>query len=209
MPKVRFFAKECPLKESCSAHSWKKARACGDTEQECREAVIRHLMRSGHHELSFSDAVNMGNLRIIETYEEEDEPDAPAPKRMPIDNSNIALAATPAPKRAPPLRPDAANLMLSRSSSAGIVPAISSGYIYMRVREFQAAIDCVSRACSSASQAQRLALAAGRAFADEVSALNEVKANLEAIKATAEMAQQQQEQQEQQEQQQQQQQQRG
>ena len=73
MPKVRFFAKECPLKESCSSHSWKKARAWGESDQECREQVIRHLIKSGHHELSYSDAVNIGNLAIVESYEEEDE----------------------------------------------------------------------------------------------------------------------------------------
>ena len=183
------------MKESCSSHSWKKARCCADTEQECRKTVIRHLIKSGHHELSYSDAVNMGNLAIVESYEEEDEAEAPAPKRQAVESTEIRAAA---PKRAPPLRPDAANIMLSRSSSTGIAPAVSSGYVYMRVHEFQAAIDCVSRACSSASQAQRLALAAGRAFADEVNALQEVKNNLEAIKATAEMQQQQEQQQEQQ-----------
>ena len=62
------------------------------------------------------------------------------------------------------------------------MPASSTGYVYLRVHEFQAAIDCVTRALHSAKQAQQLSAAASRAFKDEVDALSEVKANLETIK---------------------------
>ena len=70
----------------------------------------------------------------------------------------------------------------STSVPSTVVPASSSGYVHMRVHEFQAAIDCVNRAMNSALQAQRLAAAAARAFGDEVKALNEVRENLETIK---------------------------
>ena len=46
----RWFCKECPLKHSCSAASWKKA-ACWSYhgEEVVREKVKKHLLTSGHH----------------------------------------------------------------------------------------------------------------------------------------------------------------
>ena len=173
MARLCFYAKECPLAESCSAQSWKKATVWSDSEEGVRDLVVKHLMQSGHRKLSKSDAIAMAELVAIEHYEHE--PEEPPTKRLAI-GSKAASQAAPASFEGMPA-----------STSSGIVPARTSGYIYMRVNEFQASIDCVNRALHSAQQGQRLSLAASRAFADEVSALTEVKNNLEAIKAPAEL----------------------
>ena len=170
--------------EQCSAQSWKKASAWGDSDAACRDQVARHLMHSGHHRLSKADATSMANLALVEAYE-DDSDNLPPAKRQAIgakQQPSSGSASASAPAIAPPEA-----ILSPTSTSVGIVPAVSSGFIFMRVHEFQAAIDSVNRAAHAAAQAQRLALAAGRAFADEVTALQEVKANLEAIKATAEM----------------------
>ena len=96
------------------------------------------------------------------------------------EQQQVQLQQMPEQQAARQLRQQQAITMSPASSS--VVPASSSGYVYMRVHEFQAAIDCVNRAVHAAQQAQRLAATAARAFGDEVVALNEVKANLETIK---------------------------
>lgn len=168
MTKLVFYATECLLAEDCSAQSWKKVAVWSDSEEGCREQVVKHLMQSGYHKLSRSDAVPMAALAQIEFYEQEEEGEPPAKR--------AAIGYRP---------PPALSEGMPASASAGIVPAQASGTIYMRVNEFQASIDCVNRTLYSAQQAQRLSLAASKAFADEMSALTEVKNNLEAIKASA------------------------
>ena len=168
--RVIFFAQGCPCAEECSAPSWKKAHAWGETEDDVRELVVKHLMQSGHHKLSKADARTMAQLTSIDSYEDEEGP--------PAKRESEGLSAKKMPS------PPAKKLKMLQTSSAS--SASSAGHIFVRAHEFQAAIDCVNRAMNSAQQAQRVALAASRAFADEVLALKEVKTNLEAIKASAE-----------------------
>ena len=168
MTKLVFYATECPLAEDCSAQSWKKVAVWSDSEEGCREQVVKHLMQSGYHKLSRSDAVPMAALAQIEFLEPEEDGELPAKR--------AAIGYRP---------PPALSEGMPASASAGIVPAQASGTIYMRVNEFQASIDCVNRTLYSAQQAQRISLAASKAFADEMSALTDVKNNLEAIKASA------------------------
>ncbi len=180
---VYFYAKECPLSEQCSAQSWKKASCWGETEEGAREQLVRHLMTSGHHKLSKTDAQSMAELATMEEYYEEEEAGPPA-KKQAVGAAIGAKAAQQASSQA--LLPRLAAGMPS-SHSSGLMPASSSGLIFLRVHEFQSSIGCVNRALHSAQQAHRLSLAASRAFADEVAALTEVKQSLEAIKAAGEI----------------------
>ena len=174
MPAVIFFyAKECPLSEACSLISWKKAQCWGYTEEECKAQVAKHLMGSGHRSLGKADAETWAESAemVEDTYDEKESEDMLTRTRK-----RRAIASVPASV------PEASAMA---SSSSGMVPATSSGFIYFRQHEFQAAVDCVNRAANAAGQAQRLAAQAARAFGDELAALNEVKANLETIQQGA------------------------
>ena len=175
-----FWAKQCPMQEGCSNQSWKKAQRWGDAAEACRAQVVKHLMTSGHHNLNHADAVELANMvDIMEgTYEEEESGELTRARKRRAIGARGEFGALEASA------PEATSM---GSSSTGIVPATSSGYIYFRQHEFQAALDCVNRAANSAGQAQRLAAAAARAFGDELAALNEVKANLETIQQGAEV----------------------
>ena len=186
--RVFFFAQGCPCAEECSDQSWKKAQAWGETEDVVREQVVKHLMTSGLHKLSKADAWAMALLAAIYSYEDEEAP--PSKKHASGSQASGSQSSAIGARQLQMLQPSTTSVpspeSMVRSTSVGIVPATSSGHIFMRTQEFQAAIDCVNRALNSAQQAQRVALAASRAFADEVAAFNDVKTNLEAIKATAE-----------------------
>ena len=202
-----FFATACPAAEDCSTQAWRRSQCWGYSYDECKHQVVRHLMASGKHSMSKGDACALADLcRIEEGVYEKDEPPAkrqkggPAEQKQgPSDDLTEQLmqqqevlmqqlqqqqhqlqqqAAIDASQR--PLGVGARATI--GSTSLSVVPAKSSGYVHMRVHDFQASIDCVTRAVSSAQQAQRLAAAAARAFGDEVVALNEVKANLEVLK---------------------------
>ena len=54
-------------------------------------------------------------------------------------------------------------------------------HVNIRSGDFMAAIDCTVRATAAARQAQKLAQAASRAFADEAAALDSVRTMLETI----------------------------
>jgi len=179
-----FFATTCPAAEDCSSQAWKRSQCWGQSAEECKSQVIRHLMTSGLHNMSRDDAESLAEITPIDegAYEE-------LPAKRHKRSSGDAFTEQPQErpvigrKQLPQLQQvPAMGFSSVGSDSSSVVPAASSGYVNMRVHEFQAAIDCVSRAVHSAQQAQRLAAAAARAFGDEVVALSEVKTNLETIK---------------------------
>ena len=190
---IYYYCEACPVSEACSAASWKKAQAWGATEQECRQQVKAHLMHSGLHRLSETDATNLADIATILTYEQEVDEDAepPAKRKKTGGAAAAAVSQKPAVVAAPGPRPPAyppAIGMGPSSSSVGLTTAEYRGsLIYMRTTEFQAAIDCTARALHAAQQAHRLALAAGRAFSDEVAALQAVHTNLVAIRESADI----------------------
>ena len=53
--------------------------------------------------------------------------------------------------------------------------------VKMRRVDFQTCIDCVGRACLAARQAQKLAAAAAKAFAEEAANLESVRSSLETV----------------------------
>ena len=174
-----YYVQECPMAHDCTTKSFKHAGVWGHSVESCKARLLHHLVMSSHHKLEKVDAEGLAELAEYEFHKEEPQPKRP--KTLPI---GAPAPAHPIGAPAPPLSG------MPTSSSSGLVPlpvAQRSSLIYMRVGEFQSAIDCTSRALHAAQQAHRLSLAASRAFADEVAALESVKTNLEAIKATAEM----------------------
>lgn len=185
--KTWFFIKNCPLAERCSAQSRKKANLWGSTEDEARDALKVHLMRSGCHQLDDEVAHRFAEQAEVESYsDDEDAPPGegePPQKRarratQPVDVAAVvqetlrqvsSQSMRPAPPAfAPPLH------LASRPSS-------SSGSTTIRIGQLQQAIDAVTRAGSAAKQAQRISAAAARAFGDEAAALDEAKEALESI----------------------------
>ena len=198
--KTFFFVECCPYAEVCSSQSWKKAGVWGESEQEARNAVVQHLVNSGHHKLSKADAEAMAVIVPVDSYEEEVDEEqqqhqAKKARWSGLQHSAPSATATSAGGLL------AGGLQQLPIGMGGLEPlsSISSGMvrarpmptaareakIYMRATEFQAAIDCTLRALHAAEQAQRLSLAASRAFADEVSALTAVHQNLSSIRDTA------------------------
>ena len=106
--------------------------------------------------------------------------------------ASAASAAAPAPAPAPMLHlqagPEAQRLRALAMPEQPLAPAViaaAGGGIVISAAEFQTAIDCTNRALLAAQQAERVAMAASKAFAAEVSALIEVKHHLEHIKMRA------------------------
>ena len=203
MPLVQYwYVKECPLASDCSSQSWKKAGCWGKSPEEAKRRCAFHLEKSSLHKLTAEDAVAIADLAELDSYEDEEMPEEePHPKKKPrqydlvqqvtsqvmgaIGSGAIGSPAVgvlgAAPKK---------GLPLSSSSSVSIVGTSQqerTSKIVLRYGEFQAALDSVNRAVQSAEQAHRLSLAASRAFADEVTALQSVRDNLTAIKETAEI----------------------
>ena len=157
---------ECPLKESCSRSSFKAASVWGWNEQEARDRCVAHLMNSPYHNCSKDDA---------ETYVcggefQEFDYEPPAAKKSknqphpPIEPPHELVART------------AEQVMTMMQSGSSIGADVSC-----RRSDFQAIVDSVCRASTAVSAAERLALSAARAFADELAALEDVKAGLQLI----------------------------
>ncbi len=193
--KTFFFVRDCPCQSQCSAASWKKAAAWGHSEDECRDRVALHLQKSSLHSMTKEWAHKWADKSQVESYEDEVEEEVHEPARKKSKDHKTtreekieAIAHKVV---------TAIDTRFGSSSAAGAtIPSTSvrvgalsdlerSSNITMRFGEVQAAIDCTQRALTAAQQAHRLALAASRAFSDEVSALESVKQNLDAIMATA------------------------
>ena len=202
MVKTWFFCQDCPLAEDCSQLSWKKAAAWGETEDLVRSAVVEHLVRSGHHHLSKSDATNMAQLCEIKSYDEDtDEEGTQQPKKKQKTTKQHAIGAPvmQQQQQQQQLQQLQGHVQVLRDElqqqqqqlqqlPLSMPSASSSSYspmMTMRVTEFMSALDCINRALTSASKAEQICLQASRAFHDEVLALTSVKQNLEAIKASA------------------------
>ena len=169
MPPYFTFA-ECPLKESCSRSSFKGASVWGWSEQEARDRCVAHLMNSPYHKCSEDDAQIYVNGA---EFQEFDYNPPPAKKgrnqpQQPIEPPHELVAKT------------AEQVMSMMAGSSGSGSSIGADVCFRR-SDFQAIVDSVCRASTAVAAAERLATSASRAFADELAALEDVRAGLQMI----------------------------
>jgi hypothetical protein len=161
-----FTFSECPLKESCSRSSFKGASVWGWSEQEARDRCVAHLMNSPYHKCSQDDAETHVNGAEFQEFDYN----PPAAKKgknqphPPIEPPHELVSRTA----------EQVMTMMHGSSGSSIGADVS-----FRRSDFQAIVDSVCRASTAVAAAERLAVSAARAFADELAALEEVKVGLQ------------------------------
>ena len=172
-----FFLTECP-EPSCSHASFKKAGVWGYTVDDAKVRLVHHLTKSSYHSLSKAEATDMAENVAWELSgeHEEDEQQVPQCKRP-----------RPSEPRPPAIPPDMSVRIEQALAPFGGPPVMGESVTIRRV-EFQGIVDSVNRATVAVRQCQRLSAAASRAFADEASHLDSVKATLENILAQSEVA---------------------
>ena len=174
-----FYIKKCP-RGGCSETSWKKAQVWGWTEEECRDALRRHLEKSSYHCMISADDVNQcmqdAVVRESEYIEQGEEPHkrrrvddaASAPQASDaahLPSSQGSYSATPPP---PSLRGPA---LADTPQPAPRVPAtfVMQGSMVEQIVEILARAQQGVRACA------RLASQASTAFADEYENIEDAK----------------------------------
>lgn len=189
-----FFVRECPCSDRCSTQAWKRAAVWGYSQEEAREKLIKHLIRSGVHLLPKPDAALMANLAEYDSYEEEveqveghqeegaadhSEPIAKRPRPSASSVEQIVSATVRALTAS-----NASSSISSNQSSSSVLmlrtppPSMSMASISVPVSEVEAMMEITEKARDSALRANKLALSAARAFADEASALEAARINL-------------------------------
>ena len=143
--------------------------------------------------------MSLVDLIDIRSYDDE-EAEVPRTKKSKLQHQQYVQeaphpdAAGSAPAAAPslsPFRPPAPpptvdlDQLLSFATSQSLVASRSGPSIAVGATDFQTAIDCTHRALLAAQAAERVAMAASKAFGAEVAALMEVKHQLESIKMKA------------------------
>jgi hypothetical protein len=177
-----FYVPCCPSPE-CTTEAFKRAQVWGWTRDEAKQRLITHLMRSGHHMLPKEDA----EVIAADVELEEDEY-----KTKPQEQPQRKRQKGPQQPQEPPadivhravelaVHNIAMGTMACRDVASGSGDTSYVEHVNIRSGDFMAAIDCTVRATAAARQAQKLAQAASRAFADEVAALDSVRTMLETI----------------------------
>lgn len=200
-PADYFFVAECPLKETCTPSAWKKAACWGWSLEEARSQVVRHLMKSGHHQMGKDAAEELADtIEIEQAPYEEPRPSKRArhqgPRPTTSDDSGgassriigaltaLADAADAAlagqrhmggpltlPPMPPPGPPPFAMVSGGHVGSRGAPP----GTVNLRIDIAQAAMDNMQRAVGSARHAQRLCQAAALGFGQEAEAIADAR----------------------------------
>ena len=149
----------------------------GWTVEEVHERLVAHLMKSSYHGLSGPDACAMSEASTV--LEKDCDP---AWKR--------ARKSPEPPTQPPPLRALGDGMQQQHPQAAEQPPSdvsIVGENISVRRVDFQAIVDSLNRASLAVRQAQRLAGAASRAFADEAANLDNIKSTLESILASTDI----------------------
>ena len=181
---------ECPLISECCPKNFKTWKPRGDTPEEAREQVVRHLLNCGHHDAGDSDSgprdrefceAIMKNCWV----EECEWPKPPNKRKQDGDAKTTAAsfgaqpeASVPKPKshphwkqpripRTPPEVPAAPG------EDAIILP--SDEVITLPAKEYKSIMDACGRASKAPKDAQRLSSAAAAAFAEEASIFEDVQ----------------------------------
>jgi len=166
-----YYFATCPLYDDCSAMSWSKAKCWGWTEDEAKEQLFQHLVRSGLHELDPEEAWAQVEAATLEVGD--------GSKWLKKGRRDAhALAKVQA---APPSKG-----LKRPSSSTELAVGIrgsGNGGVFVSKEKLQLVIDSLARASTSAKHSQKLAAAAAEAFGAEATVLAETKASFEAMKS--------------------------
>ncbi len=197
---VYFKVNSCPLGDVCSNKSFKNAAMWGWEKEECKERVLAHLIKSTYHQMEVADAQILADDVEIVEVEYEEEPQTKRPKARPtppprgpdeavllrsreemqkmIEDRVVERLQQQQQQQPPGYQPEEVTEAQADDQLA-VVANPGDHVVYMRVGELQAVIDSMQRASFTVRQAQRLASAAARAYADEAANIDSIKADLE------------------------------
>ena len=212
--KVWWHYPKCPMEEDCTPECFKRWKVWGDSEEEAKAQLFKHLTESGKHFLTKKEAEEV--CREVDA----DMACLPTPRSQTPAAADISEADREARKQAIltrrlPRRDDeteqpvpvkrrmiatgeptagASSSSASASASSAIAtvhrvvlpqPPQKEQTVTLRLQEFNTIIDSIQRSSQAAKQAGRIAAVASTAFANEATILDEVAANLLKIKAAA------------------------
>ena len=165
-----YYFRTCPLCDDCSVQSFAKAKCWGWTEDEAKEQLAAHLIKSGLHELDAEPAWAIVEAATLEVG------DGSKWKKGRRDAHALAKV-----QAAPPAK----GLKRPGSSTELAVGIRGSGNggVFVSKEKLQMVIDSLARASTSAKHSQKLAAAAAEAFGAEATVLAETKATFEAMKS--------------------------
>ena len=178
-----FYAVTCPLADECNPANFKSWNPWGWTEEACRAQVLKHLMSGGKHKENCPKGEHREELykMLVESMELEEayyEPQQPGKKRPRSPEADDYLGPQRWPRQAPPLedrddRQAQMNRLLQGMSSNSHGSSHAAPVTRQDLREVS---DSLNRCITSANHAQRLSSMAARAFQDEASVFEDVKA---------------------------------
>ena len=170
---------QCPLCDECNERNFKNWKCWGETPQEARDKLSRHLRESGlhkMHEANEGDRSAEYDLLVesVEVWEYalETVPKRQAKKRM----------APTTPTEPPPTH------LRSSAAGAGGGAGSSSGSISMSTQQLKELSEIAARAHRAANNAARLSAAAATAFAQEAAAFADVQVYADAQLMAASMS---------------------
>ena len=167
-----WYAKECPLKDDCSANSWKKAKCWSKNPNTVMTMVIDHLVTSGNHPQvkTREDAIPYSNKVELGHYDEVDQPKKrkadqndhdPAPPvelRQPKTPPDALIPVNPRPKK------HASSSSSRREASGSTVTTVSATPVVRVTVNMNQALDAMHRAVTTAHHAEQLCDRAAQQF---------------------------------------------
>ena len=166
-----YYAKECPLKDECSANSWKKARCWSKNPNTVMTMVIDHLVSSGNHPdvstreeaARLTEGIELGHYDEVDKpkkrkADQADDDSGPAQSRQPKTPPDALIPVNPRPKvhAASSSHRDAASgssvLTLSTTPTVRVIPNMNH------------ALDAMHRAVATARHAEQLCDRASQQF---------------------------------------------
>lgn len=187
-----FFIEECPLKEACSQGAWKKASCWGWTSDEARTQLVRHLMKSGNHQLSKEDAEGIADdTEVVCKPWEEPPPSKRSRLQSPRRTDDTGGASSSGSTDDTTALMQVITALAQKRSLRDPFPGVASppsgpppssiasrgppGTVTLRTDIAKAAVDSMARAIGSARHAQRLCEAAAVGFGQEAEAIADAR----------------------------------
>jgi len=157
----------CPQKDKCSDQAWKRANIWGWTKEEVHDELVRHLVQSSRHNMEKEEAEALVETVECDTANWDEEAEAQfqqATKRR-RQGSSYGGGSKGSASTADVVACTIAHLQ-QQGGVPGVGPSMATsfaqvlnprgGTMTIRKDQFQAAIDALHRAQTSAKNAQRL-----------------------------------------------------
>ena len=174
-----FYIKKCP-KGGCSESSWKKAQVWGWTEEECREALQRHLEKSSYHCMISAHDVKQCMQDVVVRESEYVQQGEEPHKRRRVDDAASAQASDAAPPLTPhpPAMPPPPSLRPALADSPPQpAPQVPQTFV-MQGSMIEQIVFILTRAQQGVRACTRLSSATASAFADKYENIENVKKGL-------------------------------